>query len=111
VNISEFHEDILKGNANPTVAPSVRSNLTAVLGRGAGCKEEMTWNTLKQNRKLQPNLGIEGVTNLLITCKLLLHMQQKFARLVRVALAPRSCGQGAMNLHTGVDSVSARTVT
>jgi predicted dehydrogenase len=36
-NILEFHAAILKGDyANPTVAPSVRSNLTAVLGREAG---------------------------------------------------------------------------
>jgi predicted dehydrogenase len=59
VNINEFHDDILKGNySNPTVAPSVRSNLTAILGREAAYKgAEMTWNELlKQNQKLQPNL-------------------------------------------------------
>jgi predicted dehydrogenase len=60
VNINEFHEDILKGNSsNPTVAPSVRSNLTAILGREAGYKGgEIAWDTLlKENKKLQPNLN------------------------------------------------------
>jgi predicted dehydrogenase len=59
VNINEFHDDILKGNfANSTVAPSVRSNLTAILGREAGYSGgELTWDALlKQNQKLQPNL-------------------------------------------------------
>ena len=59
VNINEFHDDILKGNtANPTVAPSVRSNLTAILGREAGYKGgEITWDALlKKNEKLEPNL-------------------------------------------------------
>ncbi len=59
VNINEFHEDILKGNAsNPTVAPSVRSNLTAILGREAGYSGgEITWDALlKKNEKLLPNL-------------------------------------------------------
>jgi myo-inositol 2-dehydrogenase / D-chiro-inositol 1-dehydrogenase len=59
VNINEFYDDILKGNhSNPTVAPSVRSNLTAILGREAGYQGgEITWNDLlKKNQKLQPNL-------------------------------------------------------
>ena len=59
ININEFHTDILKGDcSNPTVGPSVRSNLTAVLGREAGYNGgEITWTELlKQNRKLQPNL-------------------------------------------------------
>ena len=59
VNINEFHDDILKGNvANSTVAPSVRSNLTAILGREAGYKGgELTWQALlEKNEKLQPNL-------------------------------------------------------
>ncbi|MBI3849463.1 MAG: Gfo/Idh/MocA family oxidoreductase [Verrucomicrobia bacterium] len=58
-NINEFHEAILKGDcSNSTVAPSVRSNLTAILGREAGYKGgEITWNALlKKNQKLQPNL-------------------------------------------------------
>jgi myo-inositol 2-dehydrogenase/D-chiro-inositol 1-dehydrogenase len=59
ININEFHADILKGDCfNPTVAPSVRSNLTAILGREAGYKGgEVTWAELhKNNTKLQPNL-------------------------------------------------------
>ena len=59
ININEFHDDIVKGNCtNTTVAPSVRSNLTAVLGREAGYKGgEITWDALlKQNQKLLPNL-------------------------------------------------------
>ena len=58
-NINEFHDTILKGDcSNATVAPSVRSNLTAILGREAGYKGgEITWDALlKQNQKLQPNL-------------------------------------------------------
>ena len=59
VNINEFHDDILKGNcSNPTVAPSVRSNLTAILGREAGYSggEITLGDLLKENKKLQPNL-------------------------------------------------------
>jgi len=59
VNIQEFHDDIVRGDcSNPTVAASVRSNLTAVLGREAGyCGGEVTWaDLLRQNRRLQPNL-------------------------------------------------------
>jgi len=58
ININEFHADILKGDcSNPTVAPSVRSNLTAILGREAGYHGgEITWNELlKKNQTLQPN--------------------------------------------------------
>lgn len=59
VNIDEFYEDVVNGNcANATVAPSVRSNLTAVLGREAGYNGgEITWDALlKENRRLEPNL-------------------------------------------------------
>jgi len=44
-NIATFHESIVKGNyENPTVAPSVRSNLTTILGRTAAYKRcEITW--------------------------------------------------------------------
>ena len=39
-NIADFHAAITKGDyANPTVAPSVRSNLTTVLGRTAAYKK------------------------------------------------------------------------
>ena len=60
VNINEFHDAVLKGDcANPTVAPSVRSNLTAILGREAayGRKELTLAALLKEGKKLQPNLG------------------------------------------------------
>ncbi|HOW72430.1 MAG TPA: Gfo/Idh/MocA family oxidoreductase [Phycisphaerae bacterium] len=59
VNIKEFHEAITKGEvSNPTVAPSVRSNLTAVLGRIAGYKGGMvTWDEMiKANERLEPDL-------------------------------------------------------
>ena len=59
VNINEFHDAIIKGDcSNPTVVPSVRSNLTAVLGREAAYRrDELTLAALlKQGKKLEPNL-------------------------------------------------------
>jgi len=59
VNIREFHEAILKGDySNKTVAPSVRSNLTAVLGREAAYRNtELTLDALiKEGKQLKPNL-------------------------------------------------------
>lgn len=56
VNIREFHQFITEGRYdNPTVAPSVRSNLTAILGREAAYrKTEVTLaGLLKENRKLE----------------------------------------------------------
>ena len=53
-NIVSFHNDIIKGDcANSTVAPSVRSNLTTILGRTAAYKQgEVTWeHLLKANEK------------------------------------------------------------
>jgi predicted dehydrogenase len=54
-NIASFHEDITKSDfANPTVTPSVRSNLTTILGRTAAYKrgEVVTWDEmLKANEK------------------------------------------------------------
>jgi len=53
-NIVSFHNDITKGDcANSTVAPSVRSNLTTILGRTAAYKQgEVTWeHLLKANEK------------------------------------------------------------
>ena len=49
-NILEFHQAIVEGRCdNPTVAPSVRSNLTAVLGREAGYRGgEVTLAALRQ---------------------------------------------------------------
>lgn len=60
VNIREFHEAVLKGNcSNETVAPSVRSNLTAVLGREAAYRNtELTLDALiKEGKRLKPNLS------------------------------------------------------
>ena len=59
VNIDEFHQFITQGKCdNPTVAPSVRSNLTAILGREAGyAGREVTWSELlKTNTKLKLDL-------------------------------------------------------
>lgn len=59
VNIDEFHQAITKGDfSNPTVAPSVRSNLTCVLGRTAGYeKREVTWAEIIDKKEvLTPDL-------------------------------------------------------
>jgi predicted dehydrogenase len=59
VNINEFHAAILKGDcSNPTVVPSVRSNLTAILGREVAYRrKELTLAALlKEGKKLEPNL-------------------------------------------------------
>jgi len=59
-NIREFHQCITEGQCdNPTVAPSVRSNLTAILGREAGYRGgELTWEALlKEGRKLEPDFA------------------------------------------------------
>ena len=47
-NIADFHANITKGDySNPTVAPSVRSNLTTILGRTAAYKKaEVTWDEM-----------------------------------------------------------------
>lgn len=58
-NINEFHEAIVKRDcSNRTVAASVRSNLTAILGREAAYhRTELTLAALiKKGRKLEPNL-------------------------------------------------------
>lgn len=64
VNIEEFHQNILNGQcANPTVVPSVRSNLTAVLGREAAYRGgELTLaELLREAKTLKPDLsGIAG---------------------------------------------------
>jgi len=60
VNIQEFHQAVTQGQyANPTVAPSVRANLTAVLGREAGYRrDEVTLAELvRENRRLEFDLG------------------------------------------------------
>lgn len=59
-NIHEFHQAILEGDvANPTVAPSVRANLTAILGREAGYRGgEITLAELvRANEKLELDLS------------------------------------------------------
>ena len=58
-NIVEFHQFITDGQyANATVAPSVRSNLTAVMARLAGYRRgEVTWQELiTSTERLEPNL-------------------------------------------------------
>ena len=59
-NIEEFGEAIAKGDfSNGTVAPSVRSNLTAVLGREAGYRGgEVTWeDLLRAKARLEMDLS------------------------------------------------------
>lgn len=59
VNINEFHDAVTQGDySNPTVAPSVRSNLTAVLGREAAYRAgELTLAELrKEGKRLEPDL-------------------------------------------------------
>jgi predicted dehydrogenase len=64
VNIREFHQSISQRQyTNPTVAPSVRANLTAVLGREAGYRRsEVTLTELLQKkRKLEFDVrGLRG---------------------------------------------------
>ncbi len=60
VNIDDFYRFVTEGHfANETVAPSVRSNLTAVLGRNAAYKHgTVTWDEMiKANEKLEPDLS------------------------------------------------------
>lgn len=57
-NIATFYDSIVKGDfSNPTVAPSVRSNLTSILGRTAAYKHSLvTWNEMiKANEKWEFN--------------------------------------------------------
>lgn len=64
VNIKEFHDAVTKGDySNPTVAPSVRSNLTAIMGREAAYnKQTITWtDLLKCTDRLEVDLnGLES---------------------------------------------------
>lgn len=58
-NIATFHDSVTKGDvSNPTVAPSVRSNLTTILGRTAAyAQREVTWDeVMKAKEKLEANL-------------------------------------------------------
>jgi len=59
-NIEHFYELVTKGDySNTTVAPSVRSNLTCILGRMAAYTgREVTWKEmLARAEKLEPNLA------------------------------------------------------
>jgi len=49
-NIATFHDNVTKGICdNPTVTPSVRTNLTTILGRMAAYqKREVTWEEMMQ---------------------------------------------------------------
>lgn len=58
-NIATFYDNVTKGDcSNPTVAPSVRSNLTTILGRTAAYKQTVvTWDEMmKANEKLEADL-------------------------------------------------------
>jgi len=58
-NIATFHRNITGGDfSNPTAAPSVRSNLTTILGRMAAIRRaEVTWDEMmKAAEKLDPQL-------------------------------------------------------
>src|SRR4030095_8202875 len=61
-NIATFYESIAKGDySNPSVAPSVRSNLTTILGRTAAYRNaEVTWDEMmRANEKL--HLDLKGL--------------------------------------------------
>lgn len=58
-NIATFHENITQNRfANPTVAPSVRSTLTTILGRTAAYRHvELSWEELmRSDERLDPGL-------------------------------------------------------
>ena len=58
-NIREFHQFVTSGQcANPTVAPSVRSNLTAILGREAAYRggQIALADLIQEGKKLEPDL-------------------------------------------------------
>jgi predicted dehydrogenase len=58
-NIATFYDDVTQGRCgNPTVVPSVRSNLTTILGRTAAYTNTMvTWQEMmKKKEKLVANL-------------------------------------------------------
>jgi predicted dehydrogenase len=59
-NIAAFHESITRGDfSNPTVAPSVRSNLTTILGRTAAWRHgKATWDEMMSAaEELRPDLA------------------------------------------------------
>jgi myo-inositol 2-dehydrogenase/D-chiro-inositol 1-dehydrogenase len=59
-NIATFHDSITRGDfSNPTVAQSVRSNLTTILGRTAAWRgARVTWDEMMSaNEALEANLS------------------------------------------------------
>ena len=61
-NIATFHKSITEGNyENPTVAPSVRSNMVTILGRTAAYEgRKVTWREIvNSSEKLDP--GLKGL--------------------------------------------------
>ncbi|MGL6197078.1 MAG: hypothetical protein ACRC2T_19880, partial [Thermoguttaceae bacterium] len=63
-NVNEFYEAVQNGDcSNLTVAPSVRTNLTAILGRDAARSgRPLTWDEMiRKNVKLEMKLdGLKG---------------------------------------------------
>lgn len=60
VNMKEFYEAVTKGDySNPTVKPSVRSNLTAIMGRESAYRKKLlTWDELmKSTDRLEADLA------------------------------------------------------
>jgi predicted dehydrogenase len=63
-NIADFHARIAKGQVdNPTVEPSVRSNLACILGREAGYAQgtEVTWDAVMKKAE-RWETGLKGLT-------------------------------------------------
>jgi myo-inositol 2-dehydrogenase / D-chiro-inositol 1-dehydrogenase len=62
-NIATFHKSIGAGDySNPTVPPSVRSNLTAILGRTAAyAKREVTWEEMIKTNEPWEFSGLKGL--------------------------------------------------
>jgi myo-inositol 2-dehydrogenase/D-chiro-inositol 1-dehydrogenase len=59
-NIATFHDSITRGDwSNPTVAPSVRSNLTTILGRTAAWRRaQVSWDEMMEaNEELTVDLS------------------------------------------------------
>jgi myo-inositol 2-dehydrogenase/D-chiro-inositol 1-dehydrogenase len=58
-NVAAFHDSIARGDwSNPTVAPSVRSNLTTILGRAAAWRRDrVSWDEMMSaNEALEADL-------------------------------------------------------
>ncbi len=61
-NIAAFHEAVTSGDAeNPTVEPSVRSNLVSIMGRmAAGSEGVVTWEDVVRDRTVI-DAGLDGL--------------------------------------------------